>query len=61
MNKFVLRHRRFGQGMTEYLSLFNPYWRASLATDGRVVRGIADAAKGIPPIASLLGGDSTCI
>ncbi|MFZ6754782.1 hypothetical protein ACO0KY_15540 [Undibacterium sp. Dicai25W] len=47
-------------GKTEYPSLFNPYWRASLATDGRVARGIADATKGLPPIASLLGGDSTC-
>ena len=47
-------------GKTEYPSLFNPYWRASLATDGRVARAIVDGVKGLPPIASLLGGDTTC-
>ncbi|MFZ6843639.1 pilus assembly protein TadG-related protein [Undibacterium sp. RuTC16W] len=47
-------------GKTELPSLFSPYWRASLATDSRLTRTIVGAAKALPPIGALLGGNSTC-
>lgn len=47
-------------GKDEYPSLFNPYWRASLATDGKDARLIVDRSKGLISIPNLLGGDSTC-
>jgi hypothetical protein len=47
-------------GAKEFPSLFNPYWRASLATESRRSRSIVDATKGLPPISALLGGTGTC-
>lgn len=47
-------------GGTELPSLFNPYWRASLATPSRLTRGEAGAVKGIPPIDAFVGGEGTC-
>jgi hypothetical protein len=46
-------------GGLEYPSLFNPYWRASLATISKADRAIADAPKGIPE-AAILEGTGTC-
>ena len=42
----------------EYPSLFNPYWRASLATESAVSRSIVDAAKKLIPVA--IKGGATC-
>lgn len=47
-------------GAKEFPSLFNPYWRASLATESRASRGIVDGVKGIVPIATLVGGSGSC-
>jgi hypothetical protein len=47
-------------GLTERPSLFNPYWRASLATPSRRTRLTVDGAKGLPPIDAILGGSGTC-
>lgn len=41
-------------------SLFNPYWRASLATPGKDTRGIAGAAKKLVPIEVFAGGHGSC-
>jgi len=46
-------------GGLEYPSLFNPYWRASLATVSKADRVFADSFKGIPESA-LLEGTGTC-
>jgi hypothetical protein len=43
----------------EYPSLFNPYWRASLATISKADRLLADLSKGIPE-AAILEGTGTC-
>lgn len=47
-------------GAKEYPSLFSPYWRASLATDDRLTRTAVDAAKGLLPVAAVLGGNGSC-
>lgn len=47
-------------GRTERPSLFNPYWRASLATPSRRTRLEVDGVKGLPPIDAILGGTGTC-
>jgi hypothetical protein len=47
-------------GAKEYPSLFSPYWRASLATDDRLTRTAVDAAKGLLPVAAVLGGKGSC-
>lgn len=44
---------------TEYPSLFNPYWRASLATQSRAARAAADLGKALPSGAALLE-NGTC-
>lgn len=44
---------------TEFPSLFNPYWRASMATESKIARTIVDTAKGLVP-ASAITGASTC-
>lgn len=41
-------------------SLFNPYWRASLATPSRATRLSAGAVKGLPAVEAILGGAGTC-
>ena len=46
-------------GGLEYPSLFNPYWRASLATISKLDRATADLPKGIPE-AAILEGTGTC-
>jgi hypothetical protein len=46
-------------GGLEYPSLFNPYWRASLATISKTDRVLADSFKGIPESA-ILEGTGTC-
>lgn len=46
-------------GGLEYPSLFNPYWRASLATISKADRLLADLSKGIPE-AAILEGTGTC-
>ncbi len=46
-------------GGLEYPSLFNPYWRASLATVSRASRLFADVIKGLPE-AALLEGAGSC-
>ncbi|AMP10611.1 flp pilus-assembly TadE/G-like family protein [Collimonas arenae] len=46
-------------GRTEYPSLFNPYWRASLATNSRINRLAVDIVKKLPESA-LLEGNSSC-
>jgi hypothetical protein len=46
-------------GGLEYPSLFNPYWRASLATISKADRIYADSFKGIPESA-ILEGTGTC-
>ena len=47
-------------GRAERPSLFNPYWRASLATPSRRTRVEAGAIKGLPPIEAFLGGVGSC-
>jgi hypothetical protein len=47
-------------GRIERPSLFNPYWRASLATPSRATRLTAGGAKGLPSVEALLGGAGTC-
>ena len=60
----VAFERPFGQerrdGLVERPSLFNPYWRASMATPSRMARTIVDGAKGLAPVAALLGGAGSC-
>lgn len=46
-------------GGLEYPSLFNPYWRASLATVSKASRLLADLSKGLPE-AALLEGAGSC-
>jgi hypothetical protein len=46
-------------GGLEYPSLFNPYWRASLATVSKASRFLADSLKGLPE-AALLEGAGSC-
>lgn len=47
-------------GVTEYASLFSPYWRASLATEGAGTRALADLVKALPPIDVLTKGKGSC-
>jgi len=47
-------------GHLERPSLFSPYWRASLATEGRRARLLADGSKGLAPVSAILGGETTC-
>ncbi|MFJ2986283.1 pilus assembly protein TadG-related protein [Collimonas sp. NPDC087041] len=47
-------------GGIEYPSLFNPYWRASLATNSAISRGIVDAVKGLAPVAAIIDGSGSC-
>lgn len=47
-------------GGREFPSLFNPYWRASLATEDWKIRGMVDALKGIKPVAAVLSGTGSC-
>jgi hypothetical protein len=60
----VAFERPFGQerrdGLAERPSLFNPYWRAYMATPSRAARTIVDGAKGLVPVAALLGGAGSC-
>ncbi|WP_211471219.1 pilus assembly protein TadG-related protein [Collimonas humicola] len=46
-------------GATEYPSLFNPYWRASLATNSKINRAAVDLVKKLPETA-LLEGSGSC-
>jgi hypothetical protein len=46
-------------GGLEYPSLFNPYWRASLATVSKASRLLAELSKGLPE-AALLEGAGSC-
>jgi len=48
------------KGATEMPSLFNPYWRASLATEAADTRATVDIIKGLPPITLLTGGKGSC-
>ena len=47
-------------GATEFPSLFNPYWRASLATESWKSRSAADFAKGLPSLAAIFSGSGSC-
>lgn len=47
-------------GATELPSLFNPYWRASMATEGNAARAIVDGAKKLVPIAAVVTGVGSC-
>jgi hypothetical protein len=47
-------------GGVEYPSLFNPYWRASLATNSALSRGIVDSLKGLAPVAAIVDGSGSC-
>lgn len=47
-------------GAREYPSLFNPYWTASLATESKAARIIADGAKGLLPPLSMFFANDTC-
>lgn len=47
-------------GAREFPSLFNPYWTASLATESKVARTMADTAKGIPVPLSTFFARDTC-
>ncbi|SHH24966.1 pilus assembly protein TadG-related protein [Massilia sp. CF038] len=47
-------------GGREFPSLFNPYWRASMATEDRTVRLAVDAAKGVTPVAAIAAGRGSC-
>lgn len=47
-------------GLVERPSLFNPYWRASLATPSRTTRLTAGGAKGLPSVEAILGGAGSC-
>lgn len=51
---------RRADGGTERPNLFNPFWRASLATDAPATRWIVDIAKRLAPISSLTGGSGSC-
>jgi hypothetical protein len=47
-------------GAREFPSLFNPYWTASLATESKAARIVADGAKILPlPLSTFFGRD-TC-
>lgn len=50
--------RQSTKNQVEYPSLFNPYWRASLATESMVARSIVNAAKQLIPVA--ITGGATC-
>ncbi|MFC3457504.1 pilus assembly protein TadG-related protein [Massilia haematophila] len=47
-------------GGVERPSLFNPYWRASLATPSKDTRKIVGGAKLLPPIEAFFGGIGSC-
>jgi hypothetical protein len=47
-------------GLTEKPSLFNPYWRAFMATPSSRSRTIVDGAKGLAPVRGLIGGSGSC-
>ncbi|MES2320141.1 MAG: pilus assembly protein TadG-related protein [Pseudomonadota bacterium] len=47
-------------GRKEYPSLFNPYWRASLATESTMARVIVDSAKMLFPVAAITNGNGSC-
>ena len=47
-------------GHKEYPSLFNPYWRASLATESKMARVIVDSAKKLFPVAAVTNGNGSC-
>jgi hypothetical protein len=48
------------QGGTELPSLFNPYWRASLATPSRRTRLEVGATKALPAVEAFFGGAGSC-
>jgi hypothetical protein len=47
-------------GGTERPSLFNPYWRASLATPSMFTRFVAAFAKELPAVDALVAGAGSC-
>ncbi|WP_166894197.1 pilus assembly protein TadG-related protein [Massilia sp. CCM 8734] len=47
-------------GAVEFPSLFNPYWRASLATDDVIPMGIVAIAKRIPALSAAMKGRGSC-
>lgn len=47
-------------GAREFPSLFNPYWTASLATESKTARTMADLAKSLPVPVSTFFGTDTC-
>jgi hypothetical protein len=49
-----------GDGAREFPSLFNPYWTASLATESKAARTLADSIKRIPVPVSTFFGRDTC-
>jgi Putative Flp pilus-assembly TadE/G-like len=46
--------------LVEKPSLFNPYWRASMATPSNEASGAAAVAKGLPRISSFFGRNGSC-
>jgi hypothetical protein len=48
-------------GRIERPSLFNPYWRAALATPSKGTRAVVDALKLLAPVDALFGGDGSCV
>lgn len=47
-------------GHAEKPSLFNPYWRASMATPSKEARGTANVAKGLPRLTDIIRSNGTC-
>lgn len=47
-------------GAREFPSLFNPYWTASLATESKAARVLADGIKKLPPPVSTFFAKDTC-
>jgi hypothetical protein len=56
--RFARPYGAMRTGGLEYPSLFNPYWRASLATVSKASRLLADVSKGLPESALLEGAGS---
>lgn len=51
---------RRNDGATELPNLFNPYWRAGMATEGDAARAIVDGVKKLVPIAAVTTGAGSC-
>jgi hypothetical protein len=53
-------HQDRADGAREFPSLFNPYWTASLATESKAARVLADSVKRLPVPVSTFFAKDTC-